>query len=67
MTNFPHHITFLSDDTELEFVKEVIDKKLKERMAEYIFTKATTINGKTITLALAQIEKLESENLLTYQ
>lgn len=67
MTNFPKHITFLSDSTEVEFIQEIKDKKLKERLAEYKFTKAVVLKGKSVTLGLSQIEKLKSDNSIKIQ
>lgn len=64
MTNFPNYIKFLSDDTEVELVREIINPKMKERAAVYVFTKAGVNEGKEFAMYLAQIEKLLSENLI---
>ena len=65
MQHFPNKISFLSDDTVVELVDEVIDKKQKERTANYVFTKANTNLGKQLSLQLSQIERLEKEKLIT--
>jgi len=64
LTSFPHKIKFLSDSTEIEFVKEIKDAKVKERIANYIFTKGEVNEGKLLSLFLVQIEKLLQDKLI---
>ncbi len=56
--NFPKKIFFLSDDTECEFIEEIIDKKVKERYASFVFTKANNILNSKVSLGLIQLNKL---------
>lgn len=67
MKDFPKHIVFLSDESECEFVNEITDKKIKERIANYVFTKSHSNLGKEFPIWLAQIEKLYESKLLLCQ
>lgn len=66
MENFPKHIFFVSDDTEAEFVNEIVgaDKKVKERIANYVYTKSITNLGKPMSLFLSQIDNLHKSGLI---
>ena len=46
METFPNKIEFLSDGCIAELVSEVVDKKSKERNANYRYVKSVTNNGK---------------------
>lgn len=65
MTDFPRTITFLSDDTVAEFVKLLKDSaKIKNPIAEYVFTKSNNNLGKPFPLDLRQINNLYSAGLI---
>jgi len=67
MTNFPKQVTFLSDDSEIKFVEEITNPKIKERIATYVFTKSHSNLGKEFPMFLAQLEKLEQSKLILCQ
>jgi len=67
MTDFPKQVTFLSDDSEIQFVEEITDKKLKERIATYVFTKSHSNLNKEFPMFLAQLERLEQSKLILCQ
>ena len=66
MTTFPKHIYFVSDDTEAEFVNEIVgaDKKVKERIANYQYTKARVNNHQIFSMFLSQIDNLHKSGLI---
>lgn len=64
MTEFPKTIQFISDDTEAEFVSEILNSKLKERVANYKYTKAKANNGLTFSMFLSQINGLYKDKLI---
>lgn len=64
METFPDKIEFLSDGCIAELVGEVVDKKSKERNANYRYVKSVMNNGKVFLLGLKQINMLKSSNLI---
>lgn len=64
MKNFPNQISFLSDDSQVKLVKEVVNAKLKDRLAIYVFTHTRVPPIKEFMMSLPQIEKLQKENLI---
>ena len=64
MMDFPNQISFLSDDSQVKLVKEVINKQLKERLAIYVFTHTRVPPVREFMMSLSQIEKLNAENLI---
>lgn len=58
MKDFPQTIHFLHDDCIAELVGEMKDSKLKERMANYQYTKARVNLNQVFCLSLSQINKL---------
>jgi len=67
MENFPRKIKFISDETEAELVAEIIDKKMKERAATYVYVVANVNLGKEFPLSLNQIINLKNSNLIVCQ
>ena len=67
MESFPNKIEFLSDGCIAELVSEVVDKKSKERNANYRYVKSVTNNGKVFILGLKQIESLFNSQLILCQ
>lgn len=67
MKDFPKTIHFLHDDCVAEFENEIIGSKLKERIANYKYTKARVNNGQVFTLFASQIEKLEKDKSIVCQ
>ncbi len=67
MTNFPLHIKFLSDSTEIKFSREIKEKG-KDVLGEYEFTKVHKKlphhKGQKLTMSLQQIQTLKSDNLI---
>lgn len=63
---FPQTIHFLSDDTIANYVNEIVgtDKKVKERIANYQYTKAKVNNGQIFSMFLSQIDNLEKSGLI---
>lgn len=55
---FPKKIFFLSDDTECELIEEIIDKKIKDRYASFVFTKGYYLLNSKVSLGLIQLDKL---------
>lgn len=64
MDKFPQKLFFLSDDTEAEFVNEIVGAKIKERMANYKYTKARVNKGMVFTMFLSQISNLLNDKLI---
>lgn len=64
MITFPNKIHFLSDNSECEFVNEIVDKNLKERTANFEYTKGYYFLNSKVSLGLIQIEKLIKNNLI---
>lgn len=64
MKDFPKTITFLSDDCIAEFVEEIKGAKVKERMANYKYTKARVNEGMVFTMLLSQISNLLNDKLI---
>lgn len=64
MDRFPIKIMFISDETEAEFVNEIVGAKVKERIANYVFTKASTIKGVTVSLFLSQLQRLHQDKMI---
>lgn len=66
MKDFPRHLFFVSDDTEAEFVNEIVgaDKKVKERIANYRYTKARVNNHQIFSMFLSQIDNLHKSGLI---
>lgn len=64
MSKFPKHIIFVSDNTEAEFVNEITGARVKERVANYVFTKAKTNKGVTVSLFLSQLERLLQDKMI---
>lgn len=62
--NFPKTINFISDDTECEFVEEIINKKLKDRFSTFKYTKANFFLNREVVLSFAQINKLIGDRLV---
>lgn len=63
MTRFPLHIRILSDDTEVEFVREIAGQK--EPTAEYRYIKSSPLNsllGSTFWMSAEQIRRLHSSH-----
>jgi hypothetical protein len=58
MKDFPRTIHFLHDDCVAEFENEIVGAKVKERLANYRYTKAGVNKDKLFTLFLAQIQRL---------
>mgnify|MGYP003657521059 CR=1 FL=1 len=69
MADFPKHLTFLSDESEMSFVEEIVDKKnkSKERFATYVFSKSMINLGVEIPLSFSQIEKLINDKRIKTQ
>lgn len=67
MEKFPKHIYFVSDETEAEFVNEITGSKLKERIANYQYTKARVNNHQVFSLFLSQIDNLNKSGLIVCQ
>jgi len=67
MTNFPRTIHFLHDDCVAELVGEITGAKVKERMANYQYTKARVNNGQVFTLFLSQLIKLLDSKSITVE
>ena len=59
--NFPKVISFLSDDSEVKFVRE--DIKAKEPTAFYEFTKSKINLGKTFPMSQTTIDNLIKNKL----
>lgn len=66
MTTFPKHIYFVSDENEAEFVNEIVgaDKKVKERCANYVYTKSITNLDMVFSMFLSQIDNLLKSGLI---
>lgn len=64
MIKFPKHITFKSDESEVEFVNEITDAKNKDRYANYKFTKSNNNLGKVFPLGIKQINNLFDSQLI---
>lgn len=59
--NFPNHITFLSDEQEVEFISEIKGVKgSSEKSANYRFVKSKENLGKEFPMFLRDIEKLKT-------
>jgi hypothetical protein len=64
--NFPKHITFLSDSSQVKFVEEIVSKD-KTVLGKYIFSKVhkkSPNKGKELTMTLDQIEGLKNDKLI---
>jgi len=64
MKDFPAWILFKSDESECEFVEEITDKKLKDRIANYKFTKSNNNLNKVFPLGIKQISNLFDADLI---
>ena len=64
MKEFPKYIEFLSDDSVVKLVKEVVNAKLKDRLAIYVYTQTRVPPVREFMMSLSQIEKLNNENLI---
>jgi hypothetical protein len=66
MKKFPKKIRILSDDTNLIFIEEVLEKgkKLPVRLAKYEYIKAKVFLGNTVILQFPQIESLYRDGRL---
>jgi hypothetical protein len=67
MESFPNKIVFLSDSTEAEFVNEIIGAKVKERIANYVYTKSITNLDMVFSMFLNQIDNLHKSGLIVCQ
>ena len=67
MTTFPKQITFLSDDCVAEFVNEITGAKVKERIANYVYTKSITNLDMVFSMFLSQIDNLQKSGLIVCQ
>ena len=64
MKEFPSWILFKSVSSEVEFVEEITDKKLKDRIANYKFIVSNNNLGKIFPLGIKQLENLYSADLI---
>ena len=64
MTTFPKHIYFVSDENEAEFVNEIVGAKVKEKIANYQYTKARVNNHQIFSMFLSQIDNLHKSGLI---
>jgi len=63
MITLPQRIKIISDDTELELIEAIKEKKI-DVAGKYEYVKAKVLKGTQITLPLSQIEYLKSSGLL---
>ena len=64
MTEFPQHISFLSDDSEVEFVNEIKGSKVTERAAVYKYIISRVNHVDDFSLFLSHIIKLNDSKLI---
>lgn len=64
MTTLPQRIKILSDDTELELIETIKNKKTTEPIGKYEYVKAKVFKGMQVDLPLSQLVYLQDCRLL---